>query len=76
MKGDVKGLVGQGKQGQAKDIETATAAEPDTSKAVAKPVTPMAPENQSAPPAIPGRGRRAKTRAFRAAEPRSRQAAG
>ena len=40
VKGDVKGLVGQGKQGQAKDIETATAAEPDTSKAVAKPVTP------------------------------------
>ena len=56
VKGDVKGLVGQGKQGQAKDIETATAAEPDTSKAVAKPVTPMAPENQSAPPAIPGGG--------------------
>jgi hypothetical protein len=56
VKGDVKGLVGQGKQGQAKDIETATAAEPDTSKAIAKPVTPMAPENQSAPPAIPGGG--------------------
>ena len=36
VKGEVKGLVTQGKEGQAKDIETATAAAPDTSKAVAE----------------------------------------
>ena len=42
VKGEVKGLVTQGKEGQAKDIETATDAPPDQSKAVAKEVTPMA----------------------------------
>ena len=36
VKGEVKGLVTQGKEGQAKDIETATAAPPDTSKARAE----------------------------------------
>ena len=36
VKGEVKGLVTQGKEGQAKDIETATAAPPDPSKAVAE----------------------------------------
>ncbi|MHC9293555.1 phage tail protein [Mycobacterium sp. LTG2003] len=56
VKGDVKGLVTQGKEGQEKDIETATAAAPDTSKAVAKPVTPMGPEQQGPAPAIPAAG--------------------
>lgn len=56
VKGEVKGLVTQGKQGEAKDIDTATAAEPDTSKAVPKPVTPMGGEEQSAAPSIPGEG--------------------
>ena len=56
VKGEVKGLVTQDKQGESKDIETASAAEPDTSKAVAKPVTPMAPEEQSAAPSIPAEG--------------------
>lgn len=56
VKGDVKGLVTQGKDGQKQDIETATAAPPDTSKAVAKPVTPMGPEEQSPAPAIPAAG--------------------
>ena len=44
VKGEVKGLVTQGKDGQTKDIATATDAPPDTSTAVAKPVTPMAAE--------------------------------
>jgi hypothetical protein len=56
VKGDVKGLVGAGKEGQAKDIETATDAPPDQSKAVAKPVTPMAPEEEAPAPAIPATG--------------------
>ncbi|WP_110883712.1 hypothetical protein [Mycolicibacterium wolinskyi] len=56
VKGDVKGLVTQGKESQEKDIETATAATPDTSKAVAKPVTPMGPEQQGPAPAIPASG--------------------
>ena len=52
VKGDVKGLVTQGKEGQAKDIEPRpTAAARTTSKAVPKPVTPMGPEQ-------PGRWRR------------------
>ena len=42
VKGEVKGLVTQGKEGQAKDIKAATDAPPDQSKAVPKPVTPMA----------------------------------
>jgi hypothetical protein len=51
VKGEVKGLVTEGKQGQAKDIEAATAAAPDQSKAVPKPVTPMGPEQDA--PAVP-----------------------
>ena len=50
VKGEVAGLVSSGKEGQAKDIEAATEAPPDQSKAVPKPVTPMGPE-QPGPPA-------------------------
>ncbi|MFD0043771.1 hypothetical protein ACFVGV_01150 [Pseudarthrobacter scleromae] len=51
-KGEVKGLVSQGKEGQAKDIEAATEAPPDQSKAVPKPVTPMAQEQPGQAPAV------------------------
>ncbi len=51
VRGEVAGLVGQGKQGQAADLESATQAPPDQSKAVPKPVTPMGPEQQA--PAAP-----------------------
>lgn len=43
VKGEVKGLVSAGKEGQAKDIEAATEAPPDQSTLVPKPVTPMGP---------------------------------
>jgi hypothetical protein len=56
VKGEVKGLVTQGKQGQAKDIEAATDAPPDQSKAVPKPVTPMGPEPPGQVAAIPAAG--------------------
>jgi APOBEC-like N-terminal domain len=56
VKGDIKGLVTQGKEGQAKDIETATAAPPDQSKAVPKPVTPMAEEQPGQVTPIAGVG--------------------
>ncbi|GAA1519870.1 hypothetical protein [Kribbella lupini] len=56
VKGELKGMVGQGKEGQAKDIETATAAPPDTSKGVAKPVTPMETEDPGQAAAIPAGG--------------------
>lgn len=56
VKGEVKGLVTQGKQGQAKDIEAATEAPPDDSKAVPKPVTPMAQEQPGQAVAIPATG--------------------
>jgi hypothetical protein len=56
VKGEVQGLVTSGKQGQAKDIETATGAPPDESKAVPKPVTPMATENPGPTAAIPAGG--------------------
>lgn len=56
VKGEVKGLVTQNKQGEAKDIETATAAEPDTSKAVPKPVTPMGTEEQGVAPSVSAEG--------------------
>ncbi|HVN12182.1 MAG TPA: hypothetical protein VMT69_08805, partial [Kineosporiaceae bacterium] len=56
VKGDIKGLVTQGKQGQAKDIEAATEAPPDESKAVPKPVTPMTPEQPGQAVAIPATG--------------------
>jgi hypothetical protein len=55
-KGQVQGLVGQGKAGQAKDIEAATAAPPDQSKAVPKPVTPMAQEQAGQVSAVPAAG--------------------
>ncbi len=56
VKGEVKGLVSDGKTGQAKDITTATEAPPDLSKAVPKPVTPMAPEQPGEAGAIPASG--------------------
>ncbi|MFP3460958.1 hypothetical protein R5O87_08935 [Arthrobacter globiformis] len=55
-KGEVKGLVTQGKEGQAKDIEAATAAPPDQSKAVPKPVTPMAQEQPRQAAPVPATG--------------------
>lgn len=55
-KGQVKGLVTQGKEGQAKDIEAATAAPPDQSKAVPKPVTPMAQEQPGQAASLPAAG--------------------
>ncbi len=61
VKGDIKGLVTSGKEGQAKDIETATNAPPDESKAVAKPVTPMGPEEPGQAAAIPAAGAAPKT---------------
>jgi hypothetical protein len=56
VKGEVKGLVTQGKDGQAKDIEAATEAPPDQSRAVPKPVTPMGPEQPGQAAAIPAAG--------------------
>jgi hypothetical protein len=56
VKDEIKGMVTQGKEGEAKDIEAATDAPPDTSKAVAKPVTPMGPEEQAPAPAVPAAG--------------------
>ncbi|MGA8247572.1 MAG: hypothetical protein WB797_11760, partial [Nocardioides sp.] len=56
VKGEVQGLVTQGKEGQAEDIEQATAAAPDTSKAVPKPVTPMGPEPPGSVVPIPAAG--------------------
>ena len=56
VKGEIKGMVGQGKEGQAKDIETATEAPPDISKGVAKPVTPMETEQAGQAVAIPAAG--------------------
>ncbi|MDT0348946.1 phage tail protein [Pseudonocardia charpentierae] len=56
VKGEVKGLVTTGKEGQARDIETATDAPPDQSKAVAKPVTPLAAEQPGAAPAVAAAG--------------------
>lgn len=56
VKGEVKGLVTQGKEGQAKDIEAATEAPPDQSTAVPKPVTPMGPEPPGSAVPIPAAG--------------------
>lgn len=56
VKGEVKGLVTQGKEGQAKDIETATDAPPDQAKAVPKPVTPMPEEQPGQTTQIPAAG--------------------
>ena len=56
VKGEVKGLVTQGKDGQAKDVEAATDAPPDQSKAVPKPVTPMSEEQPGQAAQIPAAG--------------------
>jgi hypothetical protein len=56
VKGEVKGLVTSGKEGQAKDIEAATDAPPDQSKAIPKPVTPMAAEQPGKAGAVPAAG--------------------
>jgi hypothetical protein len=56
VKGAVKGLVTQDKDGETHDIKTATEAAPDTSKAVPKPVTPMGPEQQGPAPSFPAAG--------------------
>lgn len=56
VKGEVKGLVTQGKDGQARDIEAATDAAPDQSKAVPKPVTPMPAEQPGQVVGIPAAG--------------------
>ncbi len=56
VKGDVKGLVSQGKEGQTADIKAATDAPPDQSKAVPKPVTPMGPEPPGQAVPIPATG--------------------
>ena len=56
VKGEVKGLVSQGKEGQAADIKAATDAPPDQSKAVPKPVTPMGPEPPGQAVPIPATG--------------------
>ena len=69
-------MVTQGKEGSAKDIEAATEAPPDQSKAVPKEVTPLAPEDPGQTAPIPAAGRRAQARAGRADQPRGRQARG
>jgi hypothetical protein len=56
VKGEVKGLVTQGTDGQAKDLQAATEAAPDQSKAVPKPVTPMTPEQPGEAVAVPAAG--------------------
>ena len=56
VKGEVKGLVGGNKRQSAEAIETATAAAPDPSKAVAKPVAPMTQEDPGQPAAISAGG--------------------
>ena len=56
VKGEIKGLVTEGKDGQAKDIEAASDAPPDQSKAVPKPVTPMSEEQPGQAAQIPAAG--------------------
>jgi hypothetical protein len=56
VKGEVKGMVSQGKEGSAKAIETAAAAPPDQSKAVPKEVTPLQEESPGQPVSIPAAG--------------------
>jgi hypothetical protein len=56
VKGEVKGLVTQGKEGQARNVEAATEAPPDESKAIPKPVTPMTAEQPGQAAAIPAGG--------------------
>jgi hypothetical protein len=54
--GEVKGIVTAGTQGAARDIETATDAQPDAAKAVPKPVTPMQAESPGTAPQVPATG--------------------
>ncbi len=56
VKGEIAGLVAQGKDGQKQDIETATEAPPDQASAVAKPVSPMTAEAPGPAPNIPATG--------------------
>lgn len=56
VKGEVKGMVTQGKEGSAKDIEAATDAPPDQSKAVPKEVTPLQQEDPGKAVPIPAAG--------------------
>ncbi len=56
VKDEVKGLVTQGKEEQGKDIESATKAPPDQSKAVPKPVSPMGPEDPGPSAAVGAAG--------------------
>ncbi len=56
VKGEVKGMVTQGKEGSAKDIEAATDAAPDQSKAVPKEVTPLRQEDPGRTAPIPAAG--------------------
>jgi hypothetical protein len=56
VKGEVKGLVSEGKEGQAKDLKGATEAPPDQSKALPKAVTPMGPEPPGQAVPIPATG--------------------
>ncbi len=56
VKGEVRGMVAEGKQGQARDIVDATAAAPDQSKTLAKPVTPMGPEPPGLLTPVPATG--------------------
>ena len=74
VKGEVKGLVTQGKEGQAKDIETATDAPPGPVQGGAEAGHADGPGAAGAGGADPGRGRRAQAGAGRAAQPRGRQA--
>ena len=56
VKGEVAGLVSAGTEGQARDIETATEAPPDQSKAVPKQVTAMGPEAPGEQIVVPADG--------------------
>lgn len=53
VKAEVAGKVADGKQKAAGDVTAKTEAPPDPSRAVEKPVTPLAPEPQPAPGAVP-----------------------
>lgn len=56
VKNEVKGMVATGTADQSRDITTATAAPPDTSAAVPKPVTPMGPEVAPGPQPVSAAG--------------------
>ena len=53
VKGQVSGQVADGKKKSAAQIESATAAPPDTTAARPKPVTPLAPDRPPPPPGAP-----------------------